>query len=637
MIEPVPTQKLTMEASEVRFWRNELQASEKFQKEMFLDRMGYEKLIKYYESEQHPDGSNPYQITQQDEIYPGVSSIIGTSYYQDPTINAKAKHPIADEVIQLPFAAQVAMMQTGMAPQYQNWDVTYTDLMRDALTYAIKKHGLKGEAQLALFDLIAAGFCVIEANHLTQTEAGVSGEDSGLASGFMDQAKEALGSVVDFVTGKTSEDNAEEKAAQEIDSEGRDYTFDSTYIERWNPTHILFDYRAEVFKKSRYIAKYVDLTVAEFNTKFPAFRGRISPNGSETRTMSYASHKDNANNKCVRVYEMQLKKKTGVCVLKLVMGVDEALDYYELPFKTNGFTLKYGCIDKYGKIYPVSKLYRASKPQTELNHQLTIQTEHSDRSLKKIAVDITGLTQAGKSSLKDPDIYAIVEKNRPSAVFEPMPVGGVAPENEVIQVKMGESINKQLGVNELAKSGKSDSEFATQDQLQNQSFTENTSAIRDALSDVLREVCDTLKDIIMQMWDGEDFFQVTGKQGGAFWYRPEMGKLSDIIQGDYDIDIDITTAERPNPMKDRSEALEMWQFLMTAAPFLMSKGKTLSMAAFDNVVKKFRMNPETLLEDLPMMPGIPGQPLPPGAGSPPTAPNSQPNVSGAPQPAIGGA
>ena len=621
MNEPIPTQPLVMPKEEVRFWKNELLSSEDFQKKEFLERYDYKKIMRFIEGEQHPESTNPSSITQMDEIYPGSAAIISNTYYQDPEVNTKASHPDSDKPIEIPLEAQVAMMaQTGAPPDISN--ITYSDLMRDALKYAIKKHGLKGEAQLAIFDLLTAGFCVIEANHLTQSEASVAPTDG--TAPMMDQIGEALGSAVQFVKDKLSAAETEEKVASEVDSKGKDYIFDSTYIERWSPLDILFDYRAKVFKKSRYIAKRVELTIADFNTAFPAHKGKIAPHSDNTQSVEMTHQSSNENKKCVKVYEMQIKKKTGVCILKVTEGIDDSLDYYELPFTTNGFTLKYGCLDKFGKLYPPSRIYRAMKPQSELNHQLTIQTEHADRSLKKIAVDMTGLTQSGKNAIKDPDVYAIVEKNRPSPVFEVLPVGGTSPENEAVQVKMLESVNKQLGVNELAKSGQSDSEFATQDQLKQQSFQENSSAIRDALADVLKEVIDTLKDIIMQMWDGDDFFQVTGKQGAQFWYRPEMGKLSDLLIGDYDIDIDITSAQKPNPMQNRTEASELWMLLSnpTTQQFLMSKGKTLSLSALENVLKRYKVNPDTMFEELtvpPMPMAIPPQTMNP------TGPSGGPN------------
>ena len=630
MIEPAQAQRLTMDQSEVRFWRNEIESSEDFQRKEFISRIGYERLLKFWEGEQHPDGTSPYQITQMDEIYPGISSIISNTYYQNPSIMAEATHPEAEKIIQLPFTAQVAMMQTGMAEQYSQWDVTYADLIRDALKYAVKKHGLKGEAQLALFDLLAAGFCVMEANHMVESGE-AQGQDTSVQHGLMQKVGDALNTAKDFITGN-SEREVEEKVAGEVDNEGRDYIFDSSYIERWNPLDILFDYRAEVFKKSRFIAKRVHKTIAEFNTMFPQFAGKVAPDAGSP--LKYASHKDPQNNKCVTIYEIQIKKKSGVCILKIANGISDALDYYELPFTTNGFTLKYGSIDKYGKLYPVSKLYRASKPQHELNHQLTIQSEHADRSIKKIAYDQSNLGPDGKKALTSGDIYALVPKLRPQPLFESIPVGGTSPENEVIQQKMTESVNKQLGTNETAKSGKSDNEFATQDQLESQAFGNNTNSVRDALADVIREVLGTMKDIILQMWDGDDFFKVTGKQGGQFWYRPEMGKLSDLLVGDYEIDIDIVSAERPNPMNAKKEAVEIWGFLMQAVPFLMSKGKTLSLAAFDNVIKKFNMNPDTLTEDLQPMnpmsslsqPPNPGQPLPGDPSLTGVAPIGQPGA-----------
>lgn len=619
MIEPAQTQRLTIEPAEVRFWKAELEASEEFQKKEFLERQGYEKLIRLYESEHHGEGSNPLEITQMDEIYPGFSAIIASSIYQLPSVSVKALHPDSDEVIQLPFSAQVAMLQYQQ--NYQNFDVTYKDLMKAALEYAIRKHGLKLESQLALFDLLSAGFCIIETNHMTQTESFVGQDSAG--QGFMDKAKEALDTAVSFIGGKT-ESQVEEDVASKVDDKGRDYTFDSTYIERWNPTDILFDYRAKIYKRSRYVAKRVNMTVAEFNSAFPQFKGKVSQDAM--KPLTYSKHQDSQNTKSITCYEVQIKKKTGVCVLKVAKGLQEELDYYELPFTTNGFTLKYGSIDKYGKLYPVSKLYRASKPQHELNHHLTIQTEHADRSLKKMAVFVDGLTQSGKQAIKSSDVYAVVEKSVPGPVFEAAPVGGTTPENEAIQMKMSESINKQIGANELSKSGQSDSKFATQDQLKQQSFEDNASSVRDALGDVLKEVVGTLKDIIVQMWDGEDYFQVTGKQGADFWYRPEMGKLSDILIGDYDVDVDIISAEKPNPMKERSEAIEMWKLLVSPETqgFLMTKGKTLSIQALENVLKKYNVNPETLFEELPQIPA-----LPPQSATDPNAPMSANEPAGA--------
>jgi len=637
-MKPVETQNLTISPQEVAYWMGEIQASEDFQRKEFLDRMGYENLIKLYEGDQNPVENSPYSITQMDEIYPGVSSIISNTYYQDPSMNVIAKHPDAEKPIELPLAFQLSRQSTG-AP-LPNTGATYSDLMRDAMKYAVKKHGLKPEAQMALFDLIAAGFCVIECNHMTIREAGEQQAEAEQPSlpGMLDKAIE---SIERFVTGKTDEaaqtaDQVAEKVAKETDSQGRDYILDSTYIERWNPVDILFDYRAKVFKKSRFIAKRVEMTIAEFNTTFPTFKGKIPAN--EKRSLLYSKHSDKSHSECAVVYEVQIKKKSGVCVLKLARGIKEALEYYPLPFTTNGFTLKYGSLDKYGKLYPVSRLYRASKPQKELNHHLTIQTEHADRSMKKVAVFMNGLNNAGKAQIKDPDIYGIVEKQVATPVFEPFPSGGVAPENESLQMKMVESVNKQLGTNELAKSGQSDSEFATQDQLKAESFAENTNSVKDALADVLREVLGTLKDIIMQMWDGEDIFKVTGKHGGEFWYTPEMGKLSDILIGDYDIDVDIVSAERPNPMRDRNEALEIWRLLSLPETqmFLQSKGKQVSLAAFDNVLKRYNTSLDSVTEDAAPMGPMPMDPqaappvdgLPPDPAAPPMPPQEE-ELSGA--------
>jgi hypothetical protein len=632
MLQPIPTQKLPIEKEEVGFWQAEIKASEDFQRSQFINRLGYEKVLQYYEGLQHNEIQNPHQMAIIDEIYPGISSIISGTYYQNPTVTVKAKHPSAEEPVQLPFEAQLQMMARGEDPTAFP-QVPLNELMQGALKYGIEKNDLKAEAKLALFDLLAAGYCVIEANHITeQAQPFVGQEAPEDARNITDKAADGIingaKSLFNKLTGRENGENStqetrsevEERIAAEVDTEGKDYIFDSTYIERWNPLDILFDYRATTFKKSRYVVKKVRMTRAEFKDKYPDFKDKIPTSTDDTQTMVdfTQGHVKEDNKREILVYEIQIRNKQGgVRVLNLTCGIPEALDHYELPFRTNDFTLKYGCIDKYGRLYPVSKIRRAIKPQDDLNHYITIQMEHADRALRKVAVWEGGLTDDGKQALKSGDPYAVINKKNPGPVFEALPVGGVAPENKDLQLQMVEAINKNIGSNELAKSGDSDARFATQDAIQNQAFGANTNHIRDALGDVIREVLNTYKDIIQQLWDGDDFFKVTGLEGGDFWYRPELGRLSDILEGDYLVEADITTAERPNPMKQRMDNTELANFLLlpVVQQFLASQGKMVDVSVITETIKSYNKNPDLILRDLPQPEPVPeidpltGQPV----------------------------
>lgn len=594
--------KIEIEKDEVIFWKREIESSREFRKEEFIKRIQYESLIEYWEGNQknefHPSID---ALTILNEIYPGFSSIINYSVYQNPTITTKAKTPLADGSLKPPMSFMNPMP-----------NIPLPELMRAALQWATEKYGFKNELQHAMFDLMFAGFACIETNHnITQgqdayTAEGAEPEQGNIIQKAMDKLSQMAGGQED-VEAKVTEEQAEAKA---------DTPLDNTYLMWWNPLEILMDYRATVFNRSRYVGKEKDITLAEFKKDYPDYAEKVREASSKIK---YSKHtkKDNINS--VKVTELQIKKKDGLYILHTTDQCDEALQYYKYPIPINGFTIKYGCIDKYGKLYPMSRAMQAKKPQDELNHYATIQMEHADRSQKKVGVFMGGLTPEGKNAVKSSDVYAIVEKSINAAVFEQMPTGGVDPANKDLQNMNLEAINKVIGSNELAKSGQSESEFATQDQLKAQAFSSNSAAVQDALGDIARQNLDTLKDIIMALWDGEYYFRITGIPGGEQWYTPEMGKLPDILQGDYLVDVDIISAQRPNPMKDRQEMNELVQALFSpgVAGFLMSNGVKPSIALIHELIKSYNKNPRVLLEEVQM-------PMPPPVGMngiPPQAPN----------------
>ena len=113
-----------------------------------------------------------------------------------------------------------------------------------------------------------------------------------------------------------------------------------------------------------------------------------------------------------------------------------------------------------------------------------------------------------------------------------------------------------------------------------------------------------MKDIQQQVWDGEDYFKVTGINGADAWYDPSMGPLAELMVGDYGIETDITSAQRPDPIKDRQDSLNYSAFMTSPATvqFAAMHGKRPTMKPLENVVKQFNQNPETAFEELPQAP-----------------------------------
>lgn len=623
----VPVQPLTMDKDTLNFWKSEVRSSIKRQKAEFIDRVGYEELVRYFEALQFPGSKSLLAIV--DEFSPAILSVITSVYYQNPTIQVEAANPEADKMI------QPSLIYLLQHPEFKPFSLV--DLLKGSLNYGMTKSGMKEENQIATFDLMIAGYACVEVNHSStedeppMKDASVPSEDTvgNMMQSIVDGAKNMIGKL----TGSKSPEDVEDEVMSDTQSNLRTDFTDKTYCKRYNPLDILFDPRADVFKESRWVGKKVRMTVSEFNSKYPKFKGKVLASSSESFGVEYSEHNSKENKKSVILYEIEIKKKgPRNCILVLHPALDEPVDYYEKGIITNNFSIKYGCIDKYGKIYPMSRGRKAKGPQDDINHYMTIQFEHVDRAQRKIAVYFEGLTESGKSAQRSSDVYAIVEKTTPQAIYEPMPAPSVVPENKEIVAQMKDSINRSVGTTELAKGGKSQNDTLGQDQLENQSFQVNVNSVQDALQDLCDQEIDELKDIQQQVWDGDDYFKVTGIQGGDAWYSPEMGPLADILVGDYTVRCNISSSMRPNPAKDRADLMEMTTFITSPliVQFAQMHGKMPSMEPLNNLVKQYNMNPEMVFEEIqPQMMPIPGQV--PNQNESRIAPKPQPLPQGVPQ------
>jgi len=630
----LPVQPVTMDKDQLDFWKAEVRSSLKRQKAEFIDRIGYNELVRYFEGLQYPGNKSLLAIV--DEFSPAILSVITSVYYQNPTVQVEAANPEADKPV------QPSIMYLLQHPEWKPYNLV--DLSKGALTYGMQKSGMKEEMQIGTFDLMIAGYAGVEMNHSAVNQEvpttdvapmaeAVQGVGNMIGS-FLDGAKSMIGKVM----GKDSKnpEEVEEEVMGDTQANLRTDFTDKTYCKRYNPLDVLFDPRADVFKESRWVGKRIRMTLAEFNSQYPKFKDKISASSAENYALEYADHQNSANKKSITLYEVEIKKKgPRNCVLVIHPALDEPVDYYERPIITNEFALKYGCIDKYGKIYPMSRARKAKGPQDDINHYMTIQFEHVDRAQRKIAVYMEGLTENGKAAQRSADVYAIVEKSQPQSVYEVMPAPSVVPENELIIMTMKDSINKSVGSNNLAKGEESDNKTLGQDQIQQQAFQVNINSVQDALQDLADQLVDELKDIQMQVWDGEDYFKVTGIQGGDAWYDPSMGPLADILVGDYQVRTNIASSARPNPVKDRADLMEMTTFVTSPliVQFAQMHGKRPSMEPLNNLIKQYNMNPEMVFETIeplgPQAMPVPTQAQPPDKGNSGIVPGEPPMTKGA--------
>lgn len=584
-----------MSMVEVRFWLKEAESAEKRQKEELINRNNYPLLVKYYEGKQvedsQSDGVTSSEIsTALNEFFPNTNSLISEIMYQAPDIMVEAKKPEAEEGV---------------------------DVMKSALQYAFDETNSLEECRIALFDMIYAGYSAVEVGYLIEKDNYAKEFEKPKDNSLLGKVKRALGSV----------DEAEEKFEKESEVLEASYaSSEKTYVRRYNPLNVLFDWKAERLRDSRYIIKKIYMTKAEFDVKYPNFKDKVIA-GAE---MEYSCHDDKNEKKTVLLYEFQIKKKNGeywnLCVSP--QYTFEAIDYYKRPYVHDGFNMKIGTLHKYGKIYPVSIAQVNKKLQDDMNNYITHLMEVAERNIPKIGVNVQNVKEDGIKALRSANVNDIVPVNgTPNANIMPIQATNASTENKELLAMFQNQNDKLWAVSESRQQGSSQAKFATELQIQEAGFQAKQSDIQEGLRDLLVQIIEGLKDLVINFWDNEYFFKVTSGQKPV-WYigvKDELSgtiinpttrqpaSLTDVLMGDYYIKIDISTALRPNKEKNKADLVEFatWVTSPNVMQLLMMNNLQVNPDIIKNIAKQFGVNPETaLIESTP----------PPAPEAPPVEP-----------------
>ena len=581
---------------EVKYWLSEGRSCEERQRKELIERNHYPLLVQYYEGRQFEETrldrgvrSNE-QMAVINEFFPNTNSLISEIMYQNPDIVTEARKPQAEDG---------------------------EELMKAALTYAFEETGSLIENRLALFDMLYAGFSAVEVGHLIERDNAPMRLPEDRKLGVIDKIKKIIN--------PQSEAEAEEKAEQQSPIMEATYaTNEKTYVRRWNPLNVLFDWKAERFRDSRYILKKIYMSKAEFDVKYPKFKDKVSA----TETMEFAKHDDQKEKKTILLYEFQIAKKNNE-YWNLVVTPSyqaEAIDYWKRPYTHDGFNMKIGMLHKYGKLYPISTGQVNKKLQDDLNNYVTHMMEVAERTIPKYGINTQFVKEDGIEALRSPFVNDVVKVDgAPAANIQPIAQPKVSAENKELLILFQAHKDKLWSVSEARTQGKSTARFATELQIQEAGFQARQVDIQEGLRELIVEELEALKDIIAEFWDEPYFFKVTGGPKPV-WYigevDPESGvvinpetrtnaALADLLTGDYNLKVDISTALRPSQEKRKKDMVDFanWITSPQVIQFLQMSGLTLNPQVIANVAEEFKMNPETLFTQAP-----PPQPEPQEVG-----------------------
>lgn len=589
--------------NEVKFWLQEAKACEDRQKIDLIKRNNYPFLILYYEGVEKINALSPFVTTAEsyaiiNEYFPNTNAKISELMYKYPDIVCQATKPDAE--------------------QNEN-------LMKSALDYGFKHTDALIENRVALFDMLYAGYCAVEIDHIVDKGEDVDGlpSEEQMTKNEVDQ-RPLLQKAKDFLTGGTQEQIETKMESELPDKEEAYATNEKTYIRRWSPVNIPLDYRAETLRDRRYNLKRIELTQAEFNAKYPKFKDKIkaTDNIQDFDRLDGQDHK-----RKVLLYEFQVKKRNNEYwnIVVSPQSPTEEIDIWKRPYITNGFNVKIGTLHKYGKLYPISFAQINKKMQDEMNHYVKFIMECAERTVPKYVIDRNKIKEDGEEALRSSMVNDLVKVDGQNAVTPLIP-SIVSKENKEMLQLFQDQKQKLWNVSQSRLSGVSNAQFATEVNIQEMGFVQSSADVQEGLRLVMKEQIETLKDIVVNFWDGEYFFKVTG---GAMpqWYVPQkvvnplngqpmiVNPLTDILTGDYELDIDILSAQRPNLQQKKKDVVDYLTWVIqTLFPILQMQGKSINMDEIKKTASMVGLNPETLFIDLqPQEQGMPGQP---GQGGP---------------------
>lgn len=588
-------EKGKLEWSEVKFWLNEAKSCEDRQKRELVQRNNYPFLINYYEGFEKIDSVYPYVSTSQtlsiiNEYFPNTNAKISELMYQNPDIVVEALNP-------------------DMSPN--------ENLMKSALMYGMEKSDMLIENRVALFDMLFAGYCAVEVDHIIEKDTlDLLPEESPQENGF-------IRNTINKFKNAFSDNEAEENVEKEIPSKEESFaTSEKTYMRRWSPLNIPLDWKADVLKDRRYNLKKIEISKAEFNVKYPDFKEKVFPTDNK---FDFAAGDDRDHTKKIILYEFQIKKKQNKYTTIIISPqyANSEIDIFDRQYPTNGFNVKIGTLHKYGKLYPVSFAQINKKISDEMNHYIRFIMEVSERNIPKFVIDSNKIKEDGETSLRSANVNDIVScKGNTNGVVTPLQPTQSSPENKQL-FDIFDNQTERLWAQSRSKLGaKSESDFAADINIQEEGFRASQLDIQEGLRLLIKEETETFKDIIVSLWDGDYFFKVTGGPKPD-WYMPKkvinpitnapmtLNSLTDILTSDFDVKIDITSSLRPNKEKRKKDFLDYitWLFSPEVAAYLQSQGKTINIEFLEKTAIEFGFNPKNVFVDL----GMAGQ-IPEGEG-----------------------
>lgn len=595
---------LPISADEIKRWRIEIDQAEEFKKEEFGSCVkgevkGVGENIGYFENGysarylEEYSKIDPNYLVPLNILYPVVKNVIPSLYYKNPFIVAIPK---------------------------RKQDEDSSSYASAIVNHYYKQIEVKRINQHVIFDAYVLGMGVCKIGYATRFGADI--EDEGLEKKRQAEKRKGFLEMLGLKKPKAPEELPKNVEPNEF------ILAESPYITWVNPFNFGIDPAANSIYEANYVYEKITTTLDRVknnknykNTKDlngidldPTFQKDIPPTQIEKF-------------KPIELYEIHYKTEDGINILVLAkdQGDYVALRHDKSIYEIDGFQYEILTFNKHGhKLYPKSEIDITKPLQDRINNTFENILDQIDKFMTKLLVDETGMTDAGKKSLRDGQLGSICFTNKnPNEVAKEFSMIQVKGDLMIFIDKMVDIISLETGVTRAMLTGLTSAETATEAQIGQAGSNLRMSDKADMVSDFSNRQGRKLWQVIRQFVDLEEIELITGDS--AFddvtgtprysWLNPiDNDMKGKLITGEYDFQIEVGSTQKPDLPVLRKQVENMVNILggKGVLEAFAAQGYKIELA---EIFKKYlQMFPDVftnisrIIKPIPQQQGIPGQP-----------------------------
>lgn len=479
-----------------------------FQEKEFKSKIDVELYQAYYAGEDYRhDSAN--QIYSEDEFislnktFPATNRVVPSLYFQNPKIVFTPKKNSTE------FSAKVLTAKVN---------------------YDFREMKVKKENQMTVLDAWYCGFGAAKIGYQTQFQYKDKPKDKGM-----------IEKTIDKVMGKSDND---ERIIDYIEYEG-------SFVRRINPKFVYRDPKQPAGKDRfiwlQYPKTLEDITtsdVYEYDSDFYTRFGSKDPREVE-----------------IQLFEGWLRTRKGLYIVAMCDGYSKPIRWEKSSWQGDDFPISFLSFAEVNDLhYPPSFMKVTAKQQKHVNYLTTLQFNVINKFRNQTAINEKALSEEGERAIKENSIGGIIKFKQPVA-------GNIAPINSApipadlfnVANIMSENLQECLQVAGLRSGGAQNEPTLGQDQIKEFGNTIGLSGMQDKVREFVIDEARKLSQMIKQYATAPSLVPITGvdlkdPQTGKLvtdeWLEfgtPEQPiTLRQAVAGDYDVDVDIKTAQRPD-------------------------------------------------------------------------------------------